>query len=96
MEHAWRSGCNGYVDFSNLTSQEKSKEKKEFAKRLGERIREVRTAKGLSQEELAHKAGYYRTYVGHIETATYSPSVHTIWRLAKAMDIDLGELVNGL
>ena len=79
-----------------MTSEEKSKEKKEFAKRLANRVKELRLSKKLTQEELAHRAGYYRTYVGHIETATYSPSAHTIWRLAKAMDIDPGEFLKGL
>lgn len=79
-----------------MTSSQKSKEKKEFAKRLAKRVRDMRLSKKLSQEELAHRAGYYRTYVGHIETATYSPSAHTIWRLAKAMDVDPGDLLKGL
>lgn len=83
-------------NFADMTSAEKSKEKKEFAKRLAKRLKEVRLSKNLSQEELAHRAGYYRTYVGHIETATYSPSAHTVWRLAKAMNVDLGELLKGL
>lgn len=82
--------------FTDMSPAEKAHEKKEFAKKLGQRIKEVRLAKRLSQEQLAHKAGYYRTYVGHIETAAYSPSVHTVWRLAKAMDIGLGELLKGL
>ncbi len=79
-----------------MSPAEKAKEKKEFAKRLGQRIKEVRLSKGLSQEKLAHQAGYYRTYVGHIETAAYSPSTHTVWRLAKAMGVDLGELLKGV
>ena len=83
-------------NFTDMTSAQKSKEKKEFAKRLAKRVKDVRLAKNLTQEELAHRAGYYRTYVGHIETATYSPSAHTIWRLAKAMDVDPGELLKGL
>lgn len=83
-------------NFTNMSAADKSKEKKEFAKRLAKRVRETRLSKNLSQEELAHRAGYYRTYIGHIETATYSPSVHTIWRIAKAMEIDLDELLNGL
>jgi len=83
-------------NFTDMTSEEKSREKKEFAKRLANRVKELRLSKKLTQEELAHRAGYYRTYVGHIETATYSPSAHTIWRLAKAMDIDPGEFLKGL
>ena len=79
-----------------MSADDKAQEKKAFARKLAKRVREVRLANDLSQEELAHRAGYYRTYVGHIETATYSPSAHTIWRLAKAMDIDPGELLKGL
>jgi len=79
-----------------MSTAAKAKEKKEFAKKLGQRIKEVRLSKNLTQEQLAHKAGYYRTYVGHIETAAYSPSAHTVWRLAKAMDLDPGEFLKGL
>ena len=59
-------------------------------------MRQARLARGLSQEELAYEAGYYRTYVGHIETGTYSPSVHTVWRLAKALGMDMADLLGGL
>ncbi|MDD3480692.1 MAG: helix-turn-helix transcriptional regulator [Patescibacteria group bacterium] len=84
------------TSFEDMSTDQKSKEKRDFAIRLGKRLREVRTTHKLSQEELAHRAGYYRTYVGHVETAKYSPSVHTMWRFAKAMDMDLGELLKGL
>lgn len=84
------------ASFEDMTSAQKAQEKKRFALALGKRIRDVRVSKGLTQEELAYKAGYYRTYVGHIETAKYSPSVHTAWRVAKAMDMDLGELLKNL
>lgn len=46
--------------------------------------------------KLSEKAGYYRTHVGHIETGKYSPSVHTMWRIAHALDVDLGELLKDL
>ena len=76
--------------------EEKSASKKEFAKALAEKVKAARIKKGMSQEELAHLAGYYRTYIGHIETATYSPSVHTVWRIAKALEVDLGDLLKNL
>jgi len=75
---------------------EKSAEKKKFAKYVGKRLREVREKKGISQEQLSEKAGYYRTYVGHIENGQHSPSVHTMWRLAKVLKVDLGDLLKGL
>ena len=38
-------------------------------KQFGERVREMRKEKGISQEELADKAGLHRTYIGMIERA---------------------------
>jgi len=75
---------------------DKSAEKQAFAAAAGKRLRKVRKQVGMSQEALSEKAGYYRTYVGHIETGKYSPSLHVMWRLAHAMDIDLGDLLKGL
>lgn len=81
---------------ANMTRIQKSKEKQEFAKYIGRKLREVREQTGLSQEQLSEKAGYYRTYVGHIENGKHSPSVHTMWRLAEAMDTKLSDLLKDL
>ncbi len=70
--------------------------KQQFSLRLGKRLREVRESKQITQEELANRANIYRTYVGHIETGTYSPTVYTMSRLAKAMGIELAELLRDL
>lgn len=66
--------------------------KTEFTKKLAKRIRELRRSKGLSQEELAHKARLYRTYVGHIENARYSPSAYVIYKIAKALKVKPPEI----
>ena len=84
------------ANLGNITRLQKSAEKQKFAKHVGKRLREVRERKGLSQEQLSERAGYYRTYVGHIENGSYSPSVHTIWRLSKVLKVDLGDLLKGL
>lgn len=84
-------------NFYDIGRLEKNAEKQKFAKYIGKRLREVREKKtNLSQEQLSEQAGYYRTYVGHIENGKHSPSVHTMWRLAKVMKVDLGELLKGL
>lgn len=83
-------------NLSDLNRVQKTAEKQKFGKYIGKRLREVREKSGLSQEQLSEKAGYYRTYVGHIENGKHSPSVHTMWRLAKVMKVDLGELLKGL
>jgi len=83
-------------NLEQMSRLEKNKEKKDFAVYIGKRLRKVRESKGLSQELLSEKAGYYRTYVGHIENGKHSPSLHTMWRLASAMNISVEELVKGV
>ena len=53
---------------------------------FGEVIREHRTRMGLSQERLSFVCDRHRTYVSMIERGRNSPSLLTIWRLAKALD----------
>lgn len=79
-----------------MSTDELAQDKKNFSIKLGKAIRQIREQQGLSQEKLADKAGYYRTYIGHIETATYSPSTYTLWRIAKALDIDIADILKKL
>jgi DNA-binding XRE family transcriptional regulator len=92
------TACNGCMkaSFSELTPKQKAEEKKAFTKKIAKVIHEIRLEKGLSQEELANKAGFYRTYIGHIETTTYSPSLYTVWRLAQALDVELSDLLRDI
>jgi transcriptional regulator with XRE-family HTH domain len=61
-------------------------------KQFGERVRELRLARGLSQEELAFRAGIHRTYPGGIERGKRNPSLKNISAVAQALDITLSEL----
>lgn len=72
-------------------SKGRRSEKKEFAVKIGKHLRTLRENKKISQEDLSEKAGYYRTYVGKIEQGLYSPSAHTVWRLAHALGMSLSE-----
>lgn len=83
-------------EFGELSKEEKQAEKREFGKKIGLIIKEARTAKGMTQDSLAEKAGLFRTYVGFIENGAYSPSVYTVWKIAKALDIKLSSLLNDL
>lgn len=82
----------------NLEENEESwkEQKQKFGIELGKRIRDARIAKGMTQRQVTENAGFYRTYIGLIENGKYSPSVFTVWRIAKAMDIELEDLVSGL
>lgn len=56
-------------------------------------LRRVRHDKGLTQEELAHRAGISARYVGKIERANVSATVSVLGRVAKALDVDPSELI---
>lgn len=57
--------------------------------KFGERVREIRKEKGLSQEELAHKADLHRTYIGMIERAEKNITLINIEKIANALEVDL-------
>lgn len=63
---------------------------------LGERVRERREKRGLTQEELAHRAGLHRTYMTHVETGRVNPALETLARLALALECDVADLTRGL
>ncbi len=60
---------------------------------LGRAIREVRTAKGISQEKLALMAEVDRSYVGRIERGDNNVALLTMARLADALGITLAKLM---
>lgn len=61
--------------------------------KFGERIREIRKEKGLSQEELAHKADLHRTYIGMIERAEKNITLINIEKIANALEVNIKELL---
>lgn len=60
--------------------------------RLGQNVRRLRKAKGISQEELADLAGVHRTYASDIERGTRNPSITVVEQFAVALDVRLGIL----
>lgn len=63
---------------------------------LANRIRELRDRKGISQEELAHRAGLSRTGMGFLETGKRWPRLDTLMKVADGLNITLDELLKGL
>lgn len=59
---------------------------------VGKRIRTIRKAKGLTQEELGEKAGLHYKYIGEVERGEVNPSVETLVAVAKALDINISQL----
>jgi transcriptional regulator with XRE-family HTH domain len=61
-------------------------------KALGQRIRELRDAKGWSQERLAEAAYLDRSYLAGIERGLRNPSVRSLLKIAGALKVRIGEL----
>jgi transcriptional regulator with XRE-family HTH domain len=54
-------------------------------RQFGLRLKELRDAKGMTQEDLAEKAELFRTYLSRIETGGANPTLTVIHQLARAM-----------
>ena len=63
------------------------------AKKLGENIKEIRTQKGMSQGDLCRKLGVDRAYMSNVENGNKNPTLGTIERIAKALNVSVDELL---
>ena len=54
-------------------------------------LRRIRHAKGLSQEELADRAGINRNYVGMLEREEHAATVDMLEKLAEILEVDPAE-----
>ncbi len=59
----------------------------DIQKKFGDKLRELRKQKGLSQEDLALKSGLHRTYISDIERGSRNLSLKNIERIAKALGL---------
>lgn len=60
---------------------------KEIKRWVGAKVRELREAKGWSQEELGFESGLHRNYVGRIERGEQNVAVVNLAKLAKALGV---------
>ena len=68
----------------------------DITKVLGQRIRNYRTAKGLSQEKLAELSGCHPTYIGQIERGEKNATIESIEKISLALEISLSRLFEKL
>jgi len=59
---------------------------------VGENVRRLRIAAGLSQAELAARMGVDRSYVSGLEQGQRNPTIVTLWHTAKALGAKLQDL----
>lgn len=60
---------------------------------LSVNMRRFRAEKKWSQERLADEAGLHRTYIGSVERLERNPSLASIARIAKALDVEPWQLL---
>lgn len=65
-------------------------------KQLGYRIRYLRQEKKMSIEDLSLEAGINRNYLGDLERGTRNPTLIILNKIAKALEIDLSTLFEGI
>ncbi|MGE7021335.1 helix-turn-helix domain-containing protein [Solibacillus cecembensis] len=63
-----------------------------IVKVVGERIRAFRKKRGLSQEELAHRASLHNTYIGQLERGEKNATIESLFKITNALGITLEEL----
>ena len=57
------------------------------------RLKQLRANRGITQEALAKKAGLSRVYVARLETGKQDPTLTTLTKLAKALKVKVGRLL---
>jgi transcriptional regulator with XRE-family HTH domain len=60
--------------------------------KIGKKIRELRKAKGFSQESFAYEVGLDRTYMGSVERGERNIAAINLIRIAKTLKVEVGEL----
>ena len=67
-----------------------------ITKKFGERVRNLRTQKKMSQEKFALHIGMDRTYLASVESGKRNISLENIFKIAKGFEITLAELFKDL
>lgn len=66
----------------------------DIKKQFGEKIRQIRKQKKISQEELAFRANLHRTYISDIERGVRNVSLENIQKISKALGVAIDKLLN--
>lgn len=75
---------------------ETSEENKNYLKRLGERIANMRKDKGITQVELGLRCDIEKPNMNRIEKGKTNPTVLTLKKICKELEIDMEQLFQGI
>ncbi|HZO12262.1 MAG TPA: XRE family transcriptional regulator [Polyangiaceae bacterium] len=62
---------------------------------VGPNLRRLRMERGLSLEKLAQTAGVSRAMLGQIELGQSTPTIKTLWKISRALDVPFSALISG-
>ena len=68
----------------------------DLRKQFGRILRDLRNARSLTQEELAHRAGMDVTYLSDLERGRWNPSLAMLVDLSRGLAVHPSELLKGL
>lgn len=74
------------------SEQEMPKILRRRAEHVGKMLKRIRNAKNIKQVALAKKAGLPQSHISRLETGTHSPSFKTLTKIAKALEVEVGDL----
>lgn len=60
--------------------------------RLGKQVHKLRKQSGMTQDQLAEKVGVSTKYIQFIEAGTRKPSLKTVYKIAKALEVEVKDL----
>ena len=66
---------------------------KVFLMKICKRIKELRVAKGISQQELAAEIEYEKSNMSRLESGRVNPKIATLYKVAKALGISVSDIV---
>lgn len=64
----------------------------QIRKSFEKRVKELRKARNISQEELGERSGLHYTYIGGVERGERNISLESIEKIAKGLEVNVGEL----
>ncbi len=71
-------------------------EVRDLLQHLGDRIRELRAARGWSQEDFADVCGLHRTYMGSVERGERNLTLKSLVTISRCLGITVSDLLSGL
>lgn len=66
---------------------------KQFLKKIGLRIKQLRTENGLSQREFGYMIDVEKSNVSRLESGRFNTKIYTLFKVAEALELPLSELM---